>query len=68
MAKPEQPGIKGIHLLFITPLKEDYSLNEEAVREEVEWCVQNGLQGIWAGGYIGEWNYLEEEMKKRKVL
>ncbi|MBO05984.1 MAG: hypothetical protein CMI58_02965 [Parcubacteria group bacterium] len=65
MAKPEQPGIKGIHLLFITPLKEDYSLNEEAVREEVEWCVQNGLQGIWAGGYIGEWNYLEEEMKKK---
>jgi 4-hydroxy-tetrahydrodipicolinate synthase len=65
MAKPKQPGIKGIHLLFITPLNEDYTLNEQAVRDQVEWCVQNGLQGIWAGGYIGEWTVLEEETKKR---
>jgi len=65
MAKPKQPGIKGVHLLFITPLNEDYSLNEQAVRDQVEWTVQNGLQGIWAGGYIGEWTVLEEETKKR---
>lgn len=65
MAKPKQPGIKGIHLLFITPLNEDYTLNEQAVRDQVEWCVQNGLQGIWAGGYIGEWTVLEVDTKKR---
>lgn len=65
MSKPNQPGLKGVHLLFITPLTKDYKLNEDAVREEVEWAVQNGLQGIWPGGFIGECTSLEEETRKR---
>jgi len=65
MAKPQQAGLRGCQVLFITPLNKDYSLNEQAVRDEVEWCIQNGAHGIWPGGYIGEWTVLEEETKKR---
>jgi dihydrodipicolinate synthase/N-acetylneuraminate lyase len=58
MVKPQQAGLKGCHVLFITPLNKDYSLNEQAVRDEVEWCIQNGAHGIWPGGYIGEWTVI----------
>jgi len=35
MGKKWQSGMRGTHLLFITPLNEDCSLDEQAVRNQV---------------------------------
>jgi len=53
--------------LTYTPLKEDYSLNEEAVRREIDWVIQRGATGIWPGGYAGHWPELDEEVRKRHL-
>jgi dihydrodipicolinate synthase/N-acetylneuraminate lyase len=34
--------LEGIMALTYTPLKEDYSLNEDAVRQEIDWVIQRG--------------------------
>lgn len=56
---------EGVAVLMITPLNKDYTLNEENLRKEVEWCIKNGAHALWPLGYIGEWTVLEEETKKR---
>jgi hypothetical protein len=35
--------LEGIMALTYTPLKEDYSLNEDAVRREIDWVIQSPL-------------------------
>ena len=35
--------LEGIMALTHTPLKEDYSLNEEAVRREIDWVIHPPL-------------------------
>jgi len=57
----------GIMALTYTPLKKDYSLNEDAVRREIDWVIQRGATGIWPGGYAGQWPELEEEVRKRHL-
>jgi dihydrodipicolinate synthase/N-acetylneuraminate lyase len=61
----EAKRAEGVGVLMITPLNKDYSLNEENLRKEVEWCIKNGAHGLWPLGYIGEWTVLEEETKRR---
>jgi 4-hydroxy-tetrahydrodipicolinate synthase len=59
--------LEGIMALTYTPLKEDYSLNEDAVRREIDWVIQKGATGIWPGGYAGQWPELDEEVRKRHL-
>jgi 4-hydroxy-tetrahydrodipicolinate synthase len=63
MMKP----LEGIMALTYTPLKEDYSLNEDATRREIDWVIQRGAKGIWPGGYAGQWPELDEEVRKRHL-
>jgi 4-hydroxy-tetrahydrodipicolinate synthase len=60
-------SLQGIMALPYTPLKEDYSLNEEAVRREIDWVIEKGATGIWPGGYAGNWPELDEEARKRHL-
>jgi len=53
--------------LTYTPLKKDYTLNEDAVRREIDWVIQRGARGIWPGGYAGHWPELDEEVRKRHL-
>lgn len=57
--------LEGVMVLIGTPLNKDYSLNEENLRREVDWCVQSGADGIWTVGYFGEYTVLDEETRKR---
>lgn len=59
--------LEGIMALTYTPLKEDYRLNEDAVRREIDWVIQRGAAGIWPGGYAGQWPELDEEVRKRHL-
>jgi len=59
--------LEGIMALTYTPLKEDYRLNEEAVRREIDWVIERGAKGIWPGGYAGQWPELDEEVRKRHL-
>jgi len=59
--------LQGIMALTYTPLKEDYTLNEDAVRREIDWVIQRGARGIWPGGYAGHWAELDEEVRKRHL-
>ncbi len=59
--------LQGIMALTYTPLKADYSLNEDAVRREIDWVIQRGATGIWPGGYAGQWPELDEEVRKRHL-
>lgn len=58
---------EGVHVLAITPLNEDYTLNEDNIRKEVEWVVEQGCHGIWPMGYLGEGNVLDEDVVKRAL-
>lgn len=59
--------LEGIMALTYTPLKEDYTLNEDAVRQEIDWVIQRGATGIWPGGYAGEWPELDEQVRKNHL-
>ncbi len=59
--------LEGIMALTYTPLNEDYSLNEDAVRLEIDWVIEKGATGIWPGGYAGQRPELDEEVRKRHL-
>lgn len=59
--------LKGVMALTYTALNKNFTLNEDAVRREIDWVIEKGATGIWPGGYAGEWPQLDEEMRKRHL-
>lgn len=59
--------LEGIMALTYTPFKQDYSLNEAAVRREIDWVIERGAVGVWPGTYAGQWPEMEEEVRKRHL-
>lgn len=57
--------LDGVGVLMITPLNMDYTLNENAVRNQIDWVIEKGATSIWPSGFIGEWPQLDEELRKR---
>jgi N-acetylneuraminate lyase len=57
--------IHGIHAMLVTPFSADYRLNEEALRKEVRWALDNGAEGIVATPSIGEFLHLSEAERTR---
>ena len=57
--------LDGVGVLMITPLNADYTLNEGAVRDQIDWVIEKGATSIWPSGFIGEWPPLDEELRKR---
>src|SRR5215472_17358411 len=57
--------VHGIHAMLVTPFTADYKLDEEALRKEVRWALDNGADGIVATPSIGEFLHLSEAERLR---
>jgi dihydrodipicolinate synthase/N-acetylneuraminate lyase len=57
--------IHGILAMLVTPFHDDYRLNEEALRAETRWALDNGADGIVATPSIGEFLHLSETERVR---
>ena len=57
--------VHGIHAMLVTPFTADYKINEEALRKEVRWALDNGADGIVATPSIGEFLHLSEAERTR---
>jgi len=57
--------IHGILAMLVTPFTKTYELDEWALRAEVDWCVQNGANGIVATPSIGEFLHLNDAERIR---
>jgi dihydrodipicolinate synthase/N-acetylneuraminate lyase len=55
----------GILAMLVTPFTADYKLNEDALRAEVRWALENGADGIVATPSIGEFLHLSESERLR---
>ena len=59
--------IRGVQALPLTPFSESGQIDEAAFRKELEFCIENGVDGFVVGGKIGEARGLETDEKKRLV-
>lgn len=57
--------IKGVIVPIITPCDEDEKIDEEALRRQVDFVIDGGLQGILAFGSNGEFYQIEEDEMER---
>lgn len=57
--------LHGVIALLVTPFREDFSLNEDALRAEIEWCFEQGVTGVVATPSIGEFLHLSEDERRR---
>jgi len=57
--------IKGIIPAVVTPLKKDESLDEQGLREIVNYLIEAGVHGIFCCGSQGEIYALTDEERKR---
>lgn len=55
----------GILAMLVTPFDSDYQLNEDGLRKEVSWALDNGADGIVATPSIGEFLHLSEAERIR---
>lgn len=55
----------GIIAMLVTPFNDDYSLNEDALREEVRWALDKGAEGVVAAPSIGEFLHMSESERVR---
>jgi 4-hydroxy-tetrahydrodipicolinate synthase len=58
-------SMEGAADLTTTPLNQDYTLNEEALRKEVDWVIESGATSLWIRGFVGEWPSLGTEVSER---
>jgi dihydrodipicolinate synthase/N-acetylneuraminate lyase len=57
--------VHGILAMLVTPFHDDYRLNEDALRAEVRWALDNGADGVVAAPSIGEFLHLTESERTR---
>jgi dihydrodipicolinate synthase/N-acetylneuraminate lyase len=57
--------VHGIIAMLVTPFHDDYRLNEDALRAEVRWALDNGAEGVVAAPSIGEFLHLNEAERTR---
>ncbi|MEM2875932.1 MAG: 4-hydroxy-tetrahydrodipicolinate synthase [Candidatus Bathyarchaeia archaeon] len=57
--------IKGIIPAMVTPLKKDESVDEEGLRELVNYLIDGGVHGLFCCGSQGETYSLTDEERKR---
>ncbi len=59
--------IKGIIPPIVTPIKEDETLDEAALRNLIDFIIEGGCSGILAFGSNGEFYMMEEEEMERAL-
>ena len=51
--------------MLVTPFTDDYRLNEDALRREVQWAIAAGADGVVAAPSIGEFLHMDEAERTR---
>lgn len=59
--------INGIIPPIVTLYGKDGEIDENAIREHVDFLIENGVHGIFSMGSTGEFAYLSDE-ERRRVL
>lgn len=59
---------RGVFTPLITPFKEDYTIDFEALGEIVDFLVENGVDGFFVNATTGEFTSLTSEEKKSFAL
>lgn len=59
--------LKGVNAAFTTPFKEDESLDEEALRRDIQYLVESGVHGLVACSTPGEMVLMSEEERRRVI-
>lgn len=62
MFKPE-----GVYVAMMTPVDDKKKVNEEALRQYTEFCIQGGVDGLFPVSSVGEFIHFSLEEKKRIV-
>ncbi|MBR2996513.1 MAG: dihydrodipicolinate synthase family protein [Lachnospiraceae bacterium] len=57
--------IKGVVVPIITVIDEDERIDEQGMRDQVEYVIRGGMQGILAFGSNGEFYQIEEDEMER---
>ena len=57
--------LHGVIAMLVTPFHEDFSLQEDALRAEIDWCFEHGATGVVATPSIGEFVHLSDEERVR---
>ena len=57
--------IKGVVVPIITVIDEDERIDEQGMRDQVEYVIRGGMQGILAFGSNGEFYQVEEDEMER---
>ena len=59
--------LKGVNAAFTTPFKEDESVDEEALRKDIQYLVEAGVHGLVACSTPGEMVLMTDEERKRVI-
>ena len=60
-----QKTVKGFYMCPLTPMKDDFTFDEEGIRSNVEAYVDMGVNGLVVGGFIAEcWNVTASEWRR----
>lgn len=54
-------------MVMVTPFKKDGSLDEEALRLNIDWYIEHGAPGVICTGSTGEFDALSDEEIKRVI-
>ena len=60
--------IKGVIVPIITVINEDEKIDEAGMRDQVDYVIEGGLDGILAYGSNGEFYQIEEDEMERLSL
>ncbi len=59
--------IRGVVVPILTPLTPDETVDLDSLRRLVNYMIDNGVHGIWAGGTTGEFAALSDEQRVTSV-
>ncbi|MGE5485063.1 MAG: 4-hydroxy-tetrahydrodipicolinate synthase [Ignavibacteriales bacterium] len=57
--------LKGVHVVSVTPFKQNGEVDYEGLRANVDWYIEQGVHGVLPLGSTGEFASLEDDEKKR---
>jgi 4-hydroxy-tetrahydrodipicolinate synthase len=58
---------KGVYPVIVTPMKDDYEINYEGLKENVEYFISQNVAGLVINGSTGEFVSLTEEEKENII-
>ena len=59
--------LRGTFVVMVTPFTENEDLDEKALRQNIDWYIQEGIHGVICNGSTSEFSNLSKEERKRVV-